>query len=84
MAFRNHIGKILLQIEEKENALVDQAAELGEQRLMKQTRRSLRDTTFLDIMDLKTGDLSYKNLIFVESAVHNGGDNVDLLRSIKT
>jgi hypothetical protein len=82
LAVRNHIGKILLQIEEKENALVDQAAALGVQKLVKHTSRSFEDVTFLDMMGLTTGDPSFNNLILVEAAVQKGGDNVEQLRAI--
>src|SRR5690349_12452899 len=35
LAVRNHIGKILLQVEEKENELVDKLEELGVEKLLK-------------------------------------------------
>jgi len=69
LAVRNHIGKILLQIEEKENELVDKLEQLGVEKLRKHTSRSFDDVTFFDMIGLTVGDPSFNNLILVEAAI---------------
>lgn len=80
---RNHIGKILLQIEEKENELVDKLQQLGVEKLRKHTSRSFDDVTFFDMIGLTVGDPSFNNLILVEAAIQKGGDNVEQLKAIQ-
>jgi len=68
LAVRNHIGKILVQVEEKENALVEKLEELGVKKLRKHRGNSFEEASLFDIMGLTTGDPSFDNLILVEAA----------------
>lgn len=83
LAVRNHIGKILVQIEEKENELITKLEELGVTKLRKHSSRGFEDASLFDLMGLTTGDPSLDNLILTEAAVQKGGDNVEQLRAIQ-
>lgn len=85
LAVRNHIGKILAQIEEKENDLIDKLTEMGIDKLRKHSRTA-DGVSLFDAIGLAQGDPSFNNLIVVEAAVmhcEEQGMNVDELKRIQ-
>lgn len=65
---RNQIGEILIQIEHKENEVVEQLRALGLEKLRIHVNH-YEDPNFYDVMGLSFGDPSFNNLIMVESAI---------------
>lgn len=67
LAARNHISKVLVQIEEKENALYSQLEELGIEKIRKHAEGS-----WFDVFGLSFEDPLFENISLVEAAIQNG------------
>lgn len=66
---RNHIGKVLIQVEDKEDELVGQLEELGIEKLRRHRGGEWDQISFFDRIGLTYGDPSFNNLILVEAAI---------------
>jgi uncharacterized protein with NAD-binding domain and iron-sulfur cluster len=74
LAARNHIGKILIQIEDKEDELVQQLQEMGIEKLRIHTNGNWEKISFFDRMGLTYGDPSINNITVLEAAIERGHD----------
>ncbi len=81
LAVRNHINKILMQIKEKEDELVDQLREMGIEKLIRHNY-AIDDASLWDTLGLTFGDPSFNNLTVLEGAIEKGHENSEQLRAI--
>jgi hypothetical protein len=75
---REHIQKILHQIEEKENDLYTQLEGMGIDKLKRHGQGSL-----FDILGLSSGNPSFTNLSLVEAAIEKGHEASEQLKAIQ-
>jgi hypothetical protein len=77
LAARNHIGKILIQIEDKEDELIQQLQDLGIEKLRKHTQGNWERLSFFDRIGLTYGDPSINNITVLEALIERGHDQAD-------
>lgn len=66
LTVREHIQKLLLQVEAKENDIYAKLNELGLEKIKKQG-----DSSLMDVLGLAHGDPIFNNLAIVDAAIQN-------------